>query len=171
MSTPSLIVFLRSDQFDCDRWRLTWQSQVGPRAWQGPQTVDAIAGLARIGEKDVCLVPIAFTSDHIETLYELDVEVAHKAKEVRSPPSLPWSRLTHCSARCQPQPGRKLEWVSNLHTCFGRPCVFTLSGLLHREDRADIQTGLTAVSGLHESQMWADEGLDGEGRPRPAKAI
>jgi len=60
-------------------YRLTWQSQVGPRAWQGPQTVDAIKGLARLGKTDVCLVPIAFTSDHIETLYELDVEVKAEA--------------------------------------------------------------------------------------------
>jgi ferrochelatase len=60
---------------------LTWQSQVGPKAWQGPQTADAIEGLAKQGHTDVCLVPIAFTSDHIETLYELDIEVqedAHK---------------------------------------------------------------------------------------------
>lgn len=64
------------------RWRLTWQSQVGPRAWQGPQTSDSIAGFAKTGKKDICLVPIAFTSDHIETLYELDVEVAEEAHKV-----------------------------------------------------------------------------------------
>ena len=28
------------------------------------------------------LVPVAFTSDHIETLFELDIEYGHKAKEV-----------------------------------------------------------------------------------------
>ncbi|ORX39315.1 hypothetical protein BD324DRAFT_619235 [Kockovaella imperatae] len=63
-------------------WRLTWQSQVGPKAWQGPQTVDAIGGYAKLGKKDICLVPIAFTSDHIETLFELDIEVAHQAKNL-----------------------------------------------------------------------------------------
>lgn len=63
-------------------WRLTWQSQVGPRAWQGPQTVAAVEGLSKIGKKDVCLVPIAFTSDHIETLFELDVEVKHVADKL-----------------------------------------------------------------------------------------
>jgi ferrochelatase len=66
-------------------WRLTWQSQVGPRAWQGPQTSDAIVGLAKQGKKDICLVPIAFTSDHIETLYELDIEVKEEAEKVRNP--------------------------------------------------------------------------------------
>jgi ferrochelatase len=68
-------------------WRLTWQSQVGPKAWQGPQTSDSVKGLSKLGIKDVCLVPIAFTSDHIETLYELDVEIAEEAKHVSIPPS------------------------------------------------------------------------------------
>jgi ferrochelatase len=64
-------------------YRLTWQSQVGPSAWQGPQTSDSIKGLAKLGKKNVLLVPIAFTSDHIETLFELDIEVKEEADEVR----------------------------------------------------------------------------------------
>ncbi|XP_068711456.1 ferrochelatase, mitochondrial-like isoform X1 [Montipora capricornis] len=63
-------------------YRLVWQSKVGPMAWLGPQTEDAIKGLARKGKKHILLVPIAFTSDHIETLHELDIEyseVAHEA--------------------------------------------------------------------------------------------
>ena len=63
-------------------YRLVWQSQVGPAAWMGPQTSDALKGLARLGNKRVVLVPIAFTSDHIETLYELDLEYGKEAKEV-----------------------------------------------------------------------------------------
>ena len=65
-------------------YRLVWQSQVGPSAWMGPQTKDALKGLARLGKKRVVLVPIAFTSDHIETLYELDLEYGKEAREVRS---------------------------------------------------------------------------------------
>jgi ferrochelatase len=65
-------------------YRLVWQSQVGPSAWIGPQTSDAIKGLARLGRKRAVLVPIAFTSDHIETLYELDLEYVREAREVRS---------------------------------------------------------------------------------------
>lgn len=64
-------------------YRLVWQSQVGPRAWMGPQTSDALKGLARLGKKRAVLVPIAFTSDHIETLYELDLEYVKEAHEVR----------------------------------------------------------------------------------------
>ena len=65
-------------------YRLCWQSQVGPSAWMGPQTSDAIKGLARLGRKQVVLVPIAFTSDHIETLYELDLEYVKEGREVSS---------------------------------------------------------------------------------------
>lgn len=64
-------------------YRLVWQSQVGPSAWMGMQTNEALKGLARLGRKQVVLVPIAFTSDHIETLYELDLEYMKEAKEVR----------------------------------------------------------------------------------------
>ena len=50
--------------------------QVGPLPWLGPQTDDAIKGLVKRGKKNLLLVPIAFTSDHIETLHELDLEYA-----------------------------------------------------------------------------------------------
>ncbi|KAG0281292.1 ferrochelatase hem15 [Linnemannia exigua] len=63
-------------------YRLVWQSQVGPKPWLGPKTDKAILGLGEKGHNDQLLVPIAFTSDHIETLFELDLEYgeeAHKA--------------------------------------------------------------------------------------------
>ncbi|KAJ7770233.1 hypothetical protein DFH07DRAFT_806200 [Mycena maculata] len=62
-------------------YRLVWQSQVGPSAWMGMQTGAALKGLARLGKKQVVIVPIAFTSDHIETLYEIDLEYAKEARE------------------------------------------------------------------------------------------
>jgi ferrochelatase len=64
-------------------YRLVWQSQVGPSAWMGMQTGAALKGLARLGKKQVVIVPIAFTSDHIETLYEIDLEYAKEAREVQ----------------------------------------------------------------------------------------
>jgi hypothetical protein len=39
-------------------------------------------GLAKNKHKNVLVVPIAFTCDHIETLFEIDQEYAHQAKEV-----------------------------------------------------------------------------------------
>ncbi|KAJ3604820.1 hypothetical protein NHX12_026872 [Muraenolepis orangiensis] len=63
------------DKLDhCNPYRLVWQSKVGPMAWLGPQTDDVIKGLCERGKKNLLLVPIAFTSDHIETLHELDIE-------------------------------------------------------------------------------------------------
>ena len=79
-------------------YRLVWQSQVGPSAWMGMQTGEALKGLARLGRKRVVLVPIAFTSDHIETLYELDLEYAKEAREVRSP-VCPYSRSSSNTPR------------------------------------------------------------------------
>ncbi len=56
-------------------YRLCWQSQVGPQPWLGPQTSTSVEEYVAKGQKDLVLIPIAFTSDHIETLYELDKEV------------------------------------------------------------------------------------------------
>jgi ferrochelatase len=62
-------------------YRVTWQSQVGPSAWLGPQTSDTVKGWAKQGYKDAIAVPIAFTQDHIETLYEVDLELVEEARE------------------------------------------------------------------------------------------
>ncbi len=61
-------------------WRICYQSRVGPLKWIGPSTEDEIA---RAGAERVPLivVPIAFVSEHSETLVELDIEYAHLAKE------------------------------------------------------------------------------------------
>lgn len=64
-----------------NHYRLVWQSKVGPLPWLGPQTWASLEGLAKNGNKDVVLIPIAFTSDHIETLYELDQTYAKDAQE------------------------------------------------------------------------------------------
>ncbi len=62
------------------RCMLAYQSQTGPVAWLGPQTSDIIATLGKEGRRDVLVAPIAFVSDHIETLYEIDVMFAEEAK-------------------------------------------------------------------------------------------
>ena len=62
-------------------YRLCWQSQVGPRPWLGPKTESSIINYGKMGQKNLLLIPIAFVSDHIETLYELDIEYGKLAKE------------------------------------------------------------------------------------------
>jgi len=60
-------------------YTLTFQSEVGPVRWLGPSTEVAIRQLAARGQKNVLVVPIAFTSDHIETLSEIDIEYGELA--------------------------------------------------------------------------------------------
>lgn len=53
-------------------WAICYQSRVGPVAWIGPSIGDEIARAGADG-KPVMVVPIAFVSEHSETLYELDI--------------------------------------------------------------------------------------------------
>jgi ferrochelatase len=65
-------------------WQVCYQSRVGPLKWIGPSTPEALeaAGKAGLG---VIITPIAFVSEHIETLVELDHEYAELAAEVGCP--------------------------------------------------------------------------------------
>lgn len=51
-------------------WSLSYQSKVGPVKWLEPATADHLPELAKRGVKQVLVVPVAFVSDHIETLHE-----------------------------------------------------------------------------------------------------
>jgi len=64
---------------DDRRFKLSFQSRSGPVDWVGPDTKDVIEEMAAAGEKDVLVVPISFVSDHIETLYELDLLYGEQA--------------------------------------------------------------------------------------------
>jgi ferrochelatase len=63
---------------------ICYQSRVGPLQWLGPATPDAISAAAR-DKVGVIVSPIAFVSDHVETLVELDIEYAHLAKSLELP--------------------------------------------------------------------------------------
>ena len=58
---------------------LSYQSRVGPLKWIGPSTEDVIIENSKIG-KHIVLVPIAFVSEHSETLVELDIEYKQLAE-------------------------------------------------------------------------------------------
>ncbi len=60
-------------------WMTCYQSRVGPLEWIGPSTDDEIERAGRDGRK-IVLAPIAFVSEHSETLVELDIEYAALAK-------------------------------------------------------------------------------------------
>lgn len=58
---------------------VAFQSKVGPAEWLTPSTPKKLEELGAAGKKNVLVIPIAFVTDHIETAYELDVEVRHEA--------------------------------------------------------------------------------------------
>ncbi|MEI6558552.1 MAG: ferrochelatase [Rhodospirillaceae bacterium] len=60
-------------------WVSCYQSRVGPMTWIGPETAAEIARAGREGVA-VVVVPIAFVSEHSETLVELDIEYRHLAE-------------------------------------------------------------------------------------------
>lgn len=62
-------------------WHLSFQSKSGPVEWLEPSTEETIIKLSNEGCKNLFVVPVSFVSDHIETLYEIDIlfkEIAEK---------------------------------------------------------------------------------------------
>uniref|UniRef100_A0A7S2W492 Ferrochelatase n=1 Tax=Mucochytrium quahogii TaxID=96639 RepID=A0A7S2W492_9STRA len=64
-----------------NKFVLAWQSKVGYMPWMVPSTHDVLENLGKKGHKSVLVVPVAFTSDHIETLYEIGMEYAEDAQK------------------------------------------------------------------------------------------
>ena len=67
-----------------DGWAIAWQSAGRtPEPWRGPDVLEVIRDLAATGEADGVLVcPQGFVSDHLEVVYDLDIEAAAVAAEV-----------------------------------------------------------------------------------------
>jgi ferrochelatase len=73
--------------YDAVRARLGWphttlcyQSRVGPLEWLRPYTDDVVREKAAAGVKQMLVYPIAFVSDHVETLFELGITYAELAR-------------------------------------------------------------------------------------------
>jgi ferrochelatase len=62
------------------KWMVSYQSRVGPLEWIKPYTEDEIRSAGTQG-KELIVVPIAFVSEHSETLVELDIEYRELAEE------------------------------------------------------------------------------------------
>lgn len=54
---------------------VTFQSRTGPVRWVGPDTLDEIPRLVKEKDPKLFLIPISFVCDHIETLFELDLDL------------------------------------------------------------------------------------------------
>jgi ferrochelatase len=109
-------------------WSLCFQSRNGKMPWLEPYTEDEIPRLAREGVRRLVVVPVSFVSDHIETLYELDIlyrDLArrhgvthyHRARTFNDDPEFAkvlralleefgvWSRESGVKTKCVPDSG------------------------------------------------------------------
>ncbi|HKP80289.1 MAG TPA: ferrochelatase, partial [Phenylobacterium sp.] len=68
-------------------WQICYQSRVGRLKWLEPSTSDALRQAAK-DEKGVIVCPIAFVSEHVETLVELDREYGELAEHLKIQPYL-----------------------------------------------------------------------------------
>lgn len=73
-----------AEQLDLKSWSLGWQSAGRtPEPWRGPDVLDELRRIAEEGSADGVLVCAqGFTSDHLEVLYDLDIEAAKVASDL-----------------------------------------------------------------------------------------
>jgi protoporphyrin/coproporphyrin ferrochelatase len=66
------------------KWELVYQSRSGSpsQPWLGPDICDHLKTLREAGVKEVVVAPIGFVSDHMEVVYDLDVEARGVAEEI-----------------------------------------------------------------------------------------
>ena len=77
------------------RWRVAWQSAgrtAGP--WLGPDILEVLPQIAAAGATGVVVCPAGFVADHLEVLYDLDIEAARAAREL----GLPFARTASPNA-------------------------------------------------------------------------
>jgi ferrochelatase len=74
-------------------WHIAFQSRgMGPEEWLGPDVESVLTDLSQQNVREVLVIPIGFVSDHIEVLYDIDIQYREKAKSMgmvlRRTPSL-----------------------------------------------------------------------------------
>ncbi|SRR5258705_9341525 len=75
---------LIADELDHDRWSLAYQSRSGGPSdpWLEPDIGEAIRKVASEGLNEVVVAPIGFVCDHVEVLYDLDIEARKLAEDL-----------------------------------------------------------------------------------------
>lgn len=73
------------DYFPGQPWELAYQSKVGKMPWLGPDTEGVIHYFAANRIDNILMVPVSFVSDHLETLYEIDMLYIGLANELKIP--------------------------------------------------------------------------------------
>jgi len=76
----AIVEALKHQGYELEDWVVSYQSRVGPLEWIGPATEDEIKR-AGVDQKALVVLPLAFVSEHSETLVELDIEYKELAEE------------------------------------------------------------------------------------------
>ena len=73
---------LVADRLSHSAWSVAYQSKPldAGGAWLGPDISEVIEQLAKVGQKRVVVVPLGFFCDHVEILYDLDIEAGRRAR-------------------------------------------------------------------------------------------
>jgi len=96
--------------------RLCYQSRSGPVEWLSPSPPEMLDLLAKEGCKNVLMVPISFVSDHVETLYEIDMLYHDMAQDLglrleRSPSLNLEPEFIACLKELVLEKAKQLEWL------------------------------------------------------------
>jgi ferrochelatase len=74
---------LVAEQAPITEWDFAFQSASGPPGtWLGPSLKEKISELSRNGTRQILVCPVGFVSDHLEILYDLDVEAKEYAESL-----------------------------------------------------------------------------------------
>jgi ferrochelatase len=73
-------VRLVMERFEDLDYHLAFQSRAGPVKWLEPSTGEMLRNLAVVGCENLLVIPLSFVSDHIETLYEIDIQYKEEAR-------------------------------------------------------------------------------------------
>jgi ferrochelatase len=75
---------LIAEALNTKNWELVYQSRSGSpsQPWLGPDICDHVKTLREAGVKEIVVAPIGFVSDHMEVVYDLDVEARRVAEEI-----------------------------------------------------------------------------------------
>jgi ferrochelatase len=72
-----------AERLGLEGWRFAYQSAgATPEPWLGPDVSEVMREVARAGKRAILLVPIGFVCDHVEILYDIDVECQALAKRL-----------------------------------------------------------------------------------------
>jgi ferrochelatase len=70
------------EQLTAKKGTLCYQSRSGPVEWLGPALPEVINAMAKQGCRNMLVVPLSFVSDHVETLFEIDIQYRQMAEDL-----------------------------------------------------------------------------------------